>query len=215
MCVCVCVDILIYIYFKMSRSTKDLYFFRIFFSYIHFRLPLLSSENIYGTRPCQWGNQRKMKSPVFRVYMIFSWLRVYMQVIPQFFLESVFTLAYFSPRWFLIFDMVFSLGMCVCVCVTVVSDFNYCFFFCRWNPNPPWHPFNIQPSLSLSLSCLWYDLTWNRTPVFQATDEHCILYQLNGSKYSILPRIQIISSMTLSNGSVWGVIRIWKDHMQK
>ena len=70
MCVCVCVCVNNFRcrfkerkkYFEMKRSTKNLYHFKYLF--IHFVLTfvyvsslLLSSENIRGARPCEWGTQ--------------------------------------------------------------------------------------------------------------------------------------------------------------
>ena len=65
----------------MNRSVnwfsflKDLF---IYFdlTYIHVFSLLLSSENIYGTKPFEWGTQWDLNSLIFEVWMVFSWLWV-------------------------------------------------------------------------------------------------------------------------------------------
>ena len=49
-------------YFKMNRSMKRFVLFKVLFlyfvvTYVYVSCLLLSSENIYGTRPGDWGTQ--------------------------------------------------------------------------------------------------------------------------------------------------------------
>ena len=82
--------IYIYVYFKMNRSTKRVISFKIYlfiyfiFTYVYVSSLLLLSENIYGTRPCEWGTQWDVNSLVFESWMIFSWLWLYIVVTPFF-----------------------------------------------------------------------------------------------------------------------------------
>ena len=113
----------------MSRSMKKFVFFQdLFFyfilTYMYACSLLLSSGNKYGTRPCWWSSQWDLNSLVFAVWMVFSWLWVYMEVSSLFFFKYVYLnlLLPFIGLWLLI---------CVCVYVCVLEWFRV-FSLCVW-----------------------------------------------------------------------------------
>ena len=79
--------ICIYIYLlKWVCQRRDLFFFRILFiafdlTYMYVSSLMLSSENMYGTRPCQWD----LNSLVFAVWMVYRSWWVFLKVTPLFF----------------------------------------------------------------------------------------------------------------------------------
>ena len=79
----------------MSWSTMGFVFWwglfiHFVFIYVYVSNLLLSSENIYDTRPYSWDTQWDMNALLFAVWMVFSWLWVNMDDTPLFFLECIF-----------------------------------------------------------------------------------------------------------------------------
>ena len=113
----------IYIYIlKYVGPRRDLYYLiylfcsYIGFIYVYVSSLLLSSENIYGTRPSQW------ELALFCCLKVFSWSWILYRGHPLFFLEFFF---YLCLLYHSIFDMFFSL----CVwCVGVILGFTYSYF---------------------------------------------------------------------------------------
>ena len=108
---------------------------------------LILSENIWH-KDLLMRYSMRLKLNLFAVWMVFSWLRVYMEVTPLFFLD-VFTLVWFTPSF--VFDMFFQ-GVCVGVCVLKWFRISQLFFS---------QCVNVLRFLCVCVCvCEWFEIYW-------------------------------------------------------
>ena len=100
-----------YIILKWIGPLRFIYFFILIYVYVSSLL--LSSENIYGTSLCEWVTQRDLNS---LVWMVFSWLWVYLEVTFFFFFcVSTLVISLLIALWYFICFCHFTSGSCVCL----------------------------------------------------------------------------------------------------
>ena len=80
---------------------------------------MLSSENTYGTRPCKWCNQSDLNSLLFAVWLVFSWLYVYLWKSLLSFSYSYSLRVFFPKSTLPLICFLYLIRVCVCVSVSV------------------------------------------------------------------------------------------------